>query len=189
MSCRTVKFFQTTWTPNRRRSHEVAIQTTGQAPLRRPITDGTVERFADGSFSDVAPQRVKSCRAGSSLPPIGGLKLIQSLAYDRTAIKAVCRFTVGRQSQMSGHVRSRASADSWTRRAAGLSFSSGLSAQGQHPREGRAPVPCDQEPVQTREGSLQGLGQERGTTDQRVRTGQRCHRQEAVEALQARGAS
>ena len=113
MSYRTVNFFQTTRTPNRCRSHEVAIRTTGLAPLRRPITDGTVERFADGSFSNVPPRRVKSCRAASSylLSVLEVDSAVSVRSYSNQGGLSIQRLLW--QSQMNTHFRSRASADSW----------------------------------------------------------------------------
>jgi hypothetical protein len=46
--------------------------------------------------------------------------------------------------------------------------------------EGRASVPCNQEPDQAQEGSLHGLGQERGAAVQPVRAGQPRHCQETA---------
>jgi hypothetical protein len=55
--------------------------------------------------------------------------------------------------------------------------------EGEHPGQGRASVPRDQEPVPSQEDALQGAGQEHRTAVQLVRSGQSGHRQEVAVGL------
>lgn len=86
---------------------------------------------------------------------MGGLKVIQSLMYDRTPMRAVRQFTV-----YLGKV-----------------------ATVEHPFHVIENL-CKHKKVR-----YKGLAKSEAQLFSCVRTGQSCHRQEAVEALQARGAS